>query len=255
VIDDIRTVIWKEFKEFISQGGRGRMAKVTMGMAFLPGVLLPLQFGRAWVDSSIALITLLLVPFIVVAIVADSIAGERERHTLETLLASRLSDRAILVGKIGAATAYVMAHLSVFVFPSLIIVNLAFVRDGLLLYPPAVWIGIFLVGPLLAVLTSSVGVLVSMRAATVRQAQMVLMTIMFLSFLIVPILLAAIAIVAILVLSSFVSTATLEDLREFARQSGVFIGILSALAMLIVVDLALLSFVQARFRRARLIVN
>lgn len=38
--------------------------------------------------------------------VADSFAGERERHALETLLASRLSDRAILLGEAAALTSY-----------------------------------------------------------------------------------------------------------------------------------------------------
>ena len=49
--------------------------------------------------------------------IADSFAGERERHTLETLLASRLSDRAILFGKIAACIAYgwLMAMLCVLV--------------------------------------------------------------------------------------------------------------------------------------------
>jgi ABC-2 type transport system permease protein len=36
----------------------------------------------------------------------DAIAGERERHTLETLLASRISDRAILLGKVIVTTGY-----------------------------------------------------------------------------------------------------------------------------------------------------
>jgi ABC-type Na+ efflux pump permease subunit len=36
--------------------------------------------------------------------ITDSIAGERERQTLETLLASRLPDRAILLGKVAAIT-------------------------------------------------------------------------------------------------------------------------------------------------------
>ena len=38
--------------------------------------------------------------------VPDPLPRERERHTLETLLASRLSDRAILLGKIGAAVGF-----------------------------------------------------------------------------------------------------------------------------------------------------
>ena len=42
----------------------------------------------------------------ITAVIADSFAGERERHTLETLLASRLSDHSILFGKIAASMAY-----------------------------------------------------------------------------------------------------------------------------------------------------
>ncbi|MCS6827529.1 MAG: ABC transporter permease subunit [Caldilinea sp.] len=43
-------------------------------------------------------------PLVLSAILsADSLAGERERRTLETLLASRLSEQAILLGKMSAA--------------------------------------------------------------------------------------------------------------------------------------------------------
>ncbi|HUG14124.1 MAG TPA: ABC transporter permease subunit [Thermomicrobiales bacterium] len=255
MIEDISTVLWKELKEFTSQGGRGRMAKITMIMAFVPALLLPLQFGRAWIESPLALTTLMLAPFIVLTIIADAIAGERERHTLETLLASRLSDRAILYGKIGAATLYVMAQLTMFTLPSLVIINLFFGRDGLLIYPASVWIGVFLVGPLVAILTSSVGVLVSMRARTVRQAQMTLMTIMLLAFLLVPIILAVIAIGALLALSAVVSADTLNGLFEFGRQSGILAGVLAALSILLVVDLALVSIVENRFHRSRLVVD
>lgn len=255
MIDDILTVIWKELREFISQGGRGRLGRISMIMAFLPGLVIPLQFGRDWVVTPIALVTLGLIPLIVLTIIADAIAGERERHTLETLLASRLSDRAILYGKIGAATLYVMAQLLVFTIPALVIVNIVFFNDGPVIYPPAVLLGIFLVGPLLAIFASSIGVLISMRSATVRQAQLVLMAIMFLSFMIVPIVLAVVAVLLVLVVSTLVSSVTLDSMRDTIRESGVIIGVLVALAVLIVADMSLLSFLETRFRRTRLIVD
>ena len=36
-------------------------------------------------------------------LIVDAVAGERERHTLETLLASPASDTGIIVGKMAAA--------------------------------------------------------------------------------------------------------------------------------------------------------
>lgn len=255
MIEDVRTILWKELKEFLSQGGRGRMARATTAIAFLPGLLIPLQFGRHWVDSPIALLTLTLTPFIVLTVIADSVAGERERHTLETLLASRLSDRAILYGKIGAATLYVCAHLLMFMLPSLLIVNLFMVRDRLVVYPLAVWIGVFLVGPLLAILASTIGVLISMRARTVRQAQMTLMTIMFLALLIVPLLLAAVVILVVMGVSIVASGSTLDNLQEFGRNSGLLVGVLAALAVLLALNVAVLGVAERRFRRPSLILD
>ena len=42
----------------------------------------------------------------IISFIGDAIAGERERHTLETLLASRMPDRAILLGKVIAIVLY-----------------------------------------------------------------------------------------------------------------------------------------------------
>jgi ABC-2 type transport system permease protein len=42
----------------------------------------------------------------VIILISDAIAGERERHTLETLLASRISDQAILLGKVLVTVGY-----------------------------------------------------------------------------------------------------------------------------------------------------
>jgi ABC-2 type transport system permease protein len=252
MLEDTRTVLWKELKEFQAQGGRGKLGKITMVMAFVPGLILPLQFGRSWVETPVALLTLTLVPVIVLSVVADTIAGERERHTLETLLASRLPDRAILFGKIGAATTYAMTQLLLFILPALLIVNIIFGRGDLLVYPLPVWLGIFALGPLLAVLISGIGVLISMRAQTVRQAQLIVMTVMFLSFLIGPILLGTVVFAGVYLLTASTSARDLQELSEIARRAGLLGGIIVATCILIVVDTVVVAFVQSRFRRTKL---
>jgi ABC-2 type transport system permease protein len=108
MINDITTIIWKEIKEIFLQrpNFRGGWAGLLVLLAVF-GIFIPLQSGPAWVSSPANLAIWSWVPYLLVSgVVADSFAGERERHTLETLLASRLSDRAILFGKIGAALVY-----------------------------------------------------------------------------------------------------------------------------------------------------
>jgi ABC-2 type transport system permease protein len=168
---DVWTVMWKEWKEIlVYSGGRTRLSLLLFVGVF--GVYLPLQSGRAWVESPTVLAYWAWVPlFLVSSVVADSFAGERERHTLEALLATRLSDQAILVGKIGAAIGYGWGLTLVSLLLGLITVNVVHGQGELLLYPPAVGLGIILLSFLGAGLAASAGVLVSLRAATVRQAQ------------------------------------------------------------------------------------
>ena len=102
MMDDIRTMLWKEWKEFFLQRGSSR--KTMLISALLPvillGIVIPWRAGPAYADNMVALIVPALMPLLfVLVLVADSFAGERERHTLETLLATRLSDQVILLGK------------------------------------------------------------------------------------------------------------------------------------------------------------
>ncbi len=106
MLTDVWTVMRKELQEAFNFGDRvGKFGLLFMILSF--GILLPWQMGKSWVESPITLIYWSWVPlFLVNAVVADSFAGERERHTPETLLASRLADQAILFGKLLAALAY-----------------------------------------------------------------------------------------------------------------------------------------------------
>ena len=88
MMQDILTIVWKEYKEFVRQRGSLRGTVMVMVVpALILGVLFPFQTGRMWMESPLQLASWVWVPLLMVAtMIADSFAGERERHTLETLL-------------------------------------------------------------------------------------------------------------------------------------------------------------------------
>ena len=173
MIADVYTVLWKEIKELFFQ--RGRFRAGMTGMLFFTavfGIFLPLQTGKSWVESPIGLIYWSWVPFLLVSsVIADSFAGERERHTLETLLACRLPDLAILTGKLAASILYGWGSTMACILLGLITLNIAYGDGHLLLYPWKIMLGITVLSFLVASLAAGLGVLVSLRSATVRQAQ------------------------------------------------------------------------------------
>lgn len=245
MIADVVTVMWKDWKELLRQGGSPRRGWVSLAIvvgAF--GIFMPLQFGRGWVETPAMLIYWAWVPlFLVGGSVADSFAGERERHTLETLLASRLSDRAILFGKFGAGVAYGWGLTMVSLIVGLVTVNVAYGRGELLLYAAPIFLGAVGVSLLGSGLVASIGVLISLRAPTVQQAmQRLSLGVMVVVF--TPLL-----------LSQVLPLDVRLRLGE-ALQAVDTIGVLViAGAILIGLNAVFLSAAMARFRRARLILD
>jgi ABC-2 type transport system permease protein len=193
MIQDILTVTWKELREMFVQGdprGRSKMSLILLVIIF--GIVLPLQNGREWVSSPTSILVWGWMPFLWVSgIVADSFAGERERHTLESLLSTRLSDRAILFGKLLAALLYGCILTWIILLVSLITVNVAYARSGLLLFSLPLSIGAILFSVLVSGLAASIGVLVSLRAGSVRQAQQLMsvgMLVLFIPLMLVQFL-------------------------------------------------------------------
>jgi ABC-2 type transport system permease protein len=182
MIRDILTMMWKERNAlFIQPRSRYRLV-VTFLVPIGLSIWMPWDTGRDWFQDYLpSLIVTFALPLLVVGVmVPDSFAGERERKTLETLLASRLPDRAILFGKLVVAIAYGWAAAILALVIGLIVVNATQWTGKVGFYEPQVLLADLCLGFLISTLTASLGVLVSLRSKSVQEAQQVLTTILFL---------------------------------------------------------------------------
>ena len=248
MIADILTVMWKERKELLRS--RGSRTRGVMGflipMAML-GIYLPLQIGRALVEGPWSLLASVFIPMMMVGMtIPESFAGERERHTLETLLASRLTDRAILLGKIAVAVGYAWGVTLMLLLVSLVMVNVTHWDGQVLFYTSIMVLANVALSLLLAGLVAGLGVLISLRAATVQEAQQSLMT----ATLFPLVVLQMIPVLLLNVMPD--GKAFLKEIVERANPTEI---ILIVLAVLLVLDLALLVIAMARFKRGRLILD
>jgi ABC-2 type transport system permease protein len=245
VIADVLTVAWKEWRELLQLGGShrgGRFSLVILVLVF--GVFLPFQSGAEWVESPATVFYWGWVPLMLVGgAVADSFAGERERHTLETLLASRLPDRAILLGKMAAAIAYGWGLVIVMLVLSLVTVNLSARTGPLLMFPWRFAVGAPLLAFLGAGLAATAGVLVSLRAQTVRQAAQTL-NVGVLLLVFIPVL-----------GMQALPEAWRAQIGAWTMTTGVDGLLWVSAAVLAALDLAFLAAAFARFRRARLVLD
>ena len=241
---DFLTVVWKEFHELFLQRGTRRGTIYSMAIFLsLFGILMPLSLGREWVETPASMFYWGFLPFMMVNnVIADSFAGERERHTLETLLASRLPDLPILLGKVATAILYGFGTSMLGMLISLITVNISAGHGTLLLYPLYIAFGLPVVSFLVAALAAGIGVLVSLHAATVRQAQQTVGMAFFVVFL--PLL-----------LFPLLPTEWKAGVVQFLQTADLGAISIGALVLLFLVDLVLLAISAAQFRRNRLILD
>ncbi|MCB9454314.1 MAG: ABC transporter permease, partial [Anaerolineaceae bacterium] len=175
-------------------------------------------------------------------VIGESFAGERERHTLQTLLASRLPDRAILFGKLGSAIAYGWGMTLCVLALSAISANIAIGDGQVHFYPPILVLANVIISLLVAVLVGLMGVLVSLRARTVQEAQQMLFAAILIPGLVIQVL--PILLTSLMPNGKDVIRQILE--ADFNHVIAVIIGFCS------VVSLGLFLIVLARFQRARL---
>lgn len=216
-------------------GGAWSDALILIGVL---GVFIAVQIGPAWVSSDVALYWLWLPLLQMTGVIAESVAGERERRTLETLLATRLDDRAILFGKIGAALAYgwILTLLSLGLGAATVSVVYGDGQFQFYRFPIAAsLLGLALLGGLFV---AAVGVLISLGAPTVRQAYQRLN---------IALLLVFVPLFSIQYLPAGWRQALLPT-----EENWLLIA-LAATSGLVFVDAWLLTLVMARFRRPRLL--
>jgi len=172
MMQDVLTVMWKELRGISHvRGGRSRFL-LTMLSPILLAVVLPLQAGQAWAqDYMPSLLPSFAIPIILVGItIPESFAGERERHTLGTLLASRLPDRAILFGKVLTSVLFAFSVSLGVLLVGLVVLNVGRWSGRLVLYTPAVALANLALAFLMSTLCAGTGVLVSMRSHTAQEA-------------------------------------------------------------------------------------
>lgn len=238
---DAWSVAHKEWRELLGQNSmQGRQGMLMFVAAF--GVILPAMNGREWIASPVAAAAWSWVPmFLVSTVIADTFAGERERHTLETLLATRLSEAAILFGKIIAAIGYAGVLCAVSLLLGVVVVNVMYRDGGVLFYQAWVLIAMTGLGLAGAVFVAALGTLMSLRAATVRQAQQSLSGVI-LALFVLPV--AAVRFAPDVWKQDALSTAAL----------GAQTAIVGVIAM-VAIDTALIALALARFQRARIITS
>jgi len=134
-VSDILSIAWKERKMlFRYRGGRMRFV-LTMLSPVMLAFYASWSTGIRWVELPIPAVPAALVAVLaVIIVVPESFAGERERHTLETLLSTRLSDSSIIFGKMLVAVVLAMILVAVVLVLGLITVNLFHYSGQILLY-------------------------------------------------------------------------------------------------------------------------
>lgn len=244
MIADILTVAAKELREIFTFGDvRGRSKFSLLVLIVIFGIVIPLQNGREWVTSPASILVWAWMPFLWVSgVVADLFAGERERHTLEALLATRLSDQSILFGKMLAAMGYGFILTWIIMLASLVTVNVSAGGNGLLFYPPQITLAALVFSILISGLSASIGVLVSLRAGSVRQAQQMMsagMLVLFVPFMLIQ----------------FVPVRWLIYLERVATQIDPVQIALSLALFLVVLEAFLILIAMRLFQRSKLILD
>jgi len=243
-MSDVFAMMWKERKSMFRARGRRSQTILTIIMPLLLAIYLPWQEGLAWFHNALSFVPVIVIPFILVGItIPDSFAGERERHTLGTLLASRLSDRSILTGKIAASVLFAWFATIAVLLLSALVVNVLNWDGSVMFYSGTVLAADLALSFLVALLTAGAGVLISMRIDTVQSAQQSLMMILMIPLVIVQI-------GGVVLLQTMGGRGQIKAFFEGIELGEVALIVTVAL---LIIDLFLLVGAFATFRRSRLI--
>lgn len=196
--------------------------------------------GVRWVEQPVPVLPCALVAVLaVIIVVPESFAGERERHTLETLLATRLSDGSILFGKLGVAVIFSMILVGLVLVLGLITANV-FHWDGRPLFYTARNLAATLtISLLMSVLVAALGVILSLGSETVQEATQTL---------------AGVVLVPPIILGMIVLIFRRKFVYMLMMIGKPVSGLLVLLGFLLI-DLLLVAELTRRFHRSRLLLD
>jgi len=243
MLTDTLTVFQKEWKEaFHHRGIRGYLFNWII-MALLIGVYMPITVGAEWFKSPMLLMMWSWPPLqLVSGLVADTFAGEKERHTLETLLASRLPDLSIFSGKILTGLVYAGTLFPASLLIGAVTVNLAHPSaSGIQFYAPGMFLQVLALHYLSLILVASIGMLVSMKSNSVKSA--------YQKIAIVILVLALTPSLTIGLLSPDIRM----QLNTFITQPQLGSGALIAALVMLVADVVLVIVCLSSFKRSQLL--
>jgi ABC-2 type transport system permease protein len=206
------------------------------------GVYEPLRKGTDWMQSPIMVFSLsVLVPFIVIGFISPyAFVGERKRGTLEPLLATPVSDQAILFGKIGIAVLYGWGISFVSMFLGLF--SLFFSTGKFLFYPLSTAIPTLLLSLFFSLLVAIIGTNASLYARTLLEAQNNLGMALF-----IPVVLPAFFV------GPFMPEAWRTISVQVVARLGITEPLLVFMVVLFIVDTVSMLVTRYRFHRKLLI--
>ena len=243
MLTDTMTVFQKEWKEaFHNRGIRGYLFNWIL-LALLIGVYMPINVGPEWFKSPIILLMWSWPPLqLVSGMVADSFAGEKERHTLETLLSTRLPDLSIFSGKIMTGLVYAGTLFPASLLIAAVTVNLVHPSpDGIQFYAPGMLLQVLGIHYLSLILIAAIGMLVSMKSNSVKSA--------YQKIAVVILVLALTPSLGIGLLSPDIKT----QLTKMIAQPQLGVGGLIAALIMLVADVILIIISLSNFKRSQLL--
>jgi ABC-2 type transport system permease protein len=169
-VSAIYTVLRKELIELFGERHslRGPLLQAT-ALFLLVGVVVPWGDRSVWASATGPIVLFQLFPAVIAAMIAaDAFAGERERRTLETLLATPIPAVAIFLGKTLSAVAFAVAVALCSLGSALILASRHF---GAAAVENADILGIVIGACAASLVTSSLAVAISSSAQNARSAQ------------------------------------------------------------------------------------
>jgi ABC-2 type transport system permease protein len=238
MIKDIQTILWKEWKEFFfQQNGRSKF-RLLAGFAFI-GILFPYSRGVGWFSSNGFYFVAFMGPLLtLISVVCDLFVGERERHTLETLLASRLPDKSILLGKLASAISYSICITLFVLLLNIITVNLKYYNGTIILFSATSALIVVVLTILFSSLGALIGAAVSFNFSTVKAAQQTL----------------SISITVLVCIPLLFSRYFQFYIINYFHKLGLNKSIFLICAVLSAINILLLIYMFSRYKRMKLII-